>query len=378
MLLVASLGCGSGQTGRPTTPGREVVQMEELRITASRGEGGSYQFAAYDAAELFKHGTELLNQQKCREAVVLYDKLAAEFATSQYAPTALYNAGLCLQALGDFAASAERFAALRERYPEHPDRKDGSFQLAEVLVQLERWKDTEALADELLTRDDLTADERLEAMARRAQALLGQQRFDEAESYARSALQYGRTRPVADAIKDDFFRAACNYVLAETYRQREQSLEVPEGLEPQKQVLLQRAQLLLEAQREYFNTISLNDLDNYHWAAASGYRIGNMYDELWRAVMEAPVPKHLPKAGHDVYHQELASLIKPLIRHAIRYWELTELFIERTGIKTTWSDKIRADLVRVRQLLLDQPPGPGGLPTPEGPAPAPAPASPKS
>jgi hypothetical protein len=214
-------------------------------------------------------------------------------------------------------------------------------------------------------------------MARRAQALLGQQRFDDAESFARSALTYSRTRPTADAIKDDFFRAACNYVLAETYRQREQSLPFPEGLEPQKEVLVKRAQLLLEAQREYFNTISLNDLDNYHWAAASGYRIGNMYDELWHAVMAAPVPRHLPAEGHDIYHQELANLIKPLIRHAIRYWELTELFIERTGIKTTWSDKIRADLVRVRNLLLEQPPGPGGIPPkPETPAPASRPAQP--
>jgi tetratricopeptide (TPR) repeat protein len=376
-LLGASLGCGASRPAQPTTPTREVVEMEELRITASRGEGGAYEFAAYDAAELFKRGTELLNQQKCREAVVLYDKLAAEFQSSRFAPSALYNAGLCLQALGDFAPSAERFSALRERYPEHEDRKDGSFQLAEVLVQLERWQDTEALGDELLARNDLTADERLEAMARRAQALLGQQRFDEAESYARAALQYGRTRPVADAINDDFFRAACNYVLAETYRQREQSLDFPEGLEPQKEVLLRRAQLLLEAQREYFNTISLKDLDNYHWAAASGYRIGNMYDELWRAVMEAPVPAQLPADGHAIYHQELANLIKPLIRHAIRYWELTELFIERTGIKTAWSDKIRADLVRVRSLLLEQPQGPGGIPPKlETPAPASRPVQP--
>jgi len=349
--------------------------MEELRITASRGEGG-YKFEAYDAAELFSRGTDLLNHQKCREAVELYDRVVREFATSEYAPTALYNAGLCLQALGDFAPSAERYSALREHYPDSEDRKDASFQLAEVLVQLERWKDTEAVADELLAREDLSAAERLEAMARRAQALLGEQRFDEAEQYARSALSYRRSRPETDPIKDDFFAAACNYVLADTFRQREQTLAFPEGLEPQKQVLLKRAELLLEAQREYFNTISLNNLDNYHWAAASGYRIGGMYDELWHAIMEAPVPKHLPPEGHAIYHQELASLIKPLIRHAVRYWELTELFIERTGLKTPWADKIKTDLARVRTLLLEQPPGPEGPPPAAPPAAAEPPAAP--
>lgn len=335
--------------------------MDELRITASRGKEG-YRFDVYDAADLFQRATELLNAQKCREAVELYDRLVSEFGESRYASASLYNAGLCLQALGEFEPSAARYAALRERHPQSEDRTDASFQLAEVLVQLERWQEVMVVADELLARDDLSPDERLEVMARRSQALLGLQRFDEAERYARSALSFYRTRGEQDPIEDDFFAAAANYVLAESFRQREQQMAFPEGLEPQKQVLLRRAELLLQAQREYFNTISLNNLDNYHWAAASGYRIGSMYDELWRAIMSAPTPANLPEEGHAVYRDELAKLIKPLVRHAIRYWELTQLFIERIGIQTPWAEKIKTDLTRVRELLLEQPPGPGGLP----------------
>jgi hypothetical protein len=66
--------------------------------------------------------------------------------------------------------------------------------------------------------------------------------------------------------------------------------------------------------------------------------------------------------GEKVYHDELAKLIKPLIRHAIRYWEMTLMFIERTGMKTTWGEKTKTDLARVRALLLEQPAGDGGLP----------------
>jgi tetratricopeptide (TPR) repeat protein len=369
LAALATSACGASRPSQTTTPDR-VVEMDELRITASRGSEG-YRFDVYDVADLFKRATDLLNQQKCKEAVELYDRLVAEFATHRYASASLYNAGLCLQAMGDFAGAAQRYAALRDRFPDSEDRKDASFQLAEVLVQLERWPEVMAVADELLARTDLIAAERLEAMARRGQALLGQGNNDEAERYARSALSYFRTRPAEDAIKDDFFAAACNYVLAESFRQREQGMPFPEGVEAQKQVLLKRAELLLEAQREYFNTISLNNLDNYYWAAAAGYRIGNMYDELWHAVMSAPVPSNLPPEGHAVYHQELAKLIKPLIRHAIRYWELTQMFIERTGIQTAWAGKIKTDLERVRALLLEQPPGPGGLPAADGTAGAP-------
>jgi hypothetical protein len=89
--------------------------------------------------------------------------------------------------------------------------------------------------------------------------------------------------------------------------------------------------------------------------------------------MSAPVPAHLPAEGHAIYRDELAKLVKPLIRHAIRYWELTEMFIERTAIQTPWADKIKTDLARVRVLLLEQPAGPGGLPAPAAAPSSPAP-----
>ena len=78
-----------------------------------------------------------------------------------------------------------------------------------------------------------------------------------------------------------------------------------------------------------------------------------------------PYGETQPKAVLPVANQ-------PLIRHAIRYWELTLMMIERTGVQGKWADKVRSDLERVRSLMLEQPPGPGGIPptapTPEGEA----------
>jgi tetratricopeptide (TPR) repeat protein len=361
-LLAASwfTGC-AGSPAKGTTP-QQTVEFEELRINARAREGGGYDFDSYDAGDLFKRATDSLNAKRCEDAVKLYDKLVVEFPASEYVSASLYNAGLCQQALGNFAGAADHYTRVRSLRPDSEDVKDASFLLAEVLVQLERANEVVALSDELLAREDLSAEERLEGMARRSQGLLGQNKLDEAQQYAQSALSYFRTRPKDQPIRDEFFAAANNYVLAETYRLREEAIPFPEGLEPQKQVLVKRAELVLQAQREYFNTISFQNLDNLHWAAASGYRIGHMYDELWHAIMSAPVPDNLKGDGEKVYHDELAKLIKPLIRHAIRYWELTQMFIERTGMNSPWAEKTKADLARVRALLLEQPEGAGGLP----------------
>jgi tetratricopeptide (TPR) repeat protein len=385
-LAASTTGCAGSGKGETTTPNRREVEFEELRINARAKQGGGYDFESYDAGDLFKRATELLNAQKCQESVTLYDRLVTEFEASEYVSASLYNSGLCLQALGNLEAAAERYTKVRTLRPQSEDVKDSSFLLTEVLIQLERWGEAQKIADELLAREDLSQEERLEGMARRAQALLGLAQLEEAERYAQSALSYFRTRAKDKPIRDEFFAAACNYVLAETFRLRGEALKFPEGLEEQKQILIRRAQLLLQAQREYFNTISFQNLDNLHWAAASGYRIGHMYDELWQSVMHAPVPANLRGAeAEKAYHDELAKLVKPLIRHAIRYWEMTLMFIERAGVKTTWSDKTKADLTRVRALLLEQPAGEGGLPqqqnasttstVPAAGTPAPAPAA---
>ena len=131
--------------------------------------------------------------------------------------------------------------------------------------------------------------------------------------------------------------------------------------------------------REYANTITHTSgivNTNPKWAAASGYRIGAMYDKLWQDLMAAPAPASLSAGAKELYPQELAKLIKPLLRHAIRYWELTLLMAERTGGRGEWVEKTRGDLERVRGLLLEQPPGPGGLPPqvpPAAPSAAPTP-----
>lgn len=355
--------------------------MEAIRITAHPSEGGGFVLDAYDAKDLFDYGTKAFEEKRCEDAVMAYDKLVAEFIDSRFVGPALFNAGLCLQATADFAAAAERYRKLRELRPSSDDYLYTSLRLAEVLVQLEAFDDTLALSEELLARTDLDPYQRLEAMARKSQALLGQGKLDEAENHAKSAISYFRTRPADEAVADEFYVAANAFILGEVNRLRAEAIPFPADPEGQKRALTSRAEWVVKAQRAYSDTISYIHLDNYHWMTASGYRIGQTFDGLWQAVMTAPPPAQLDEEGVKIYRQELAKLIKPLIRHAIRYWEMTLLLVERNGIQNTWTEKTRADLERVRALMLEQPPGPGGLPpegeqtTAQGASPAAAPAS---
>lgn len=370
LLVVVLLTACAGRADRGTTPRaeREVVDMEEIRITARTGEDGDIAFESYDAETLFQRGLAKVQGDDCPGGVALYDRVATEFPTSRYASPALYNGALCLQGAGDLAGAALRYERLLQEQPTSGDVRHASFQLVGVYVELERWDEGLALADRLLAEDSLNSDERVEAMARRAQVLAGHERYTDAASQAQAALSYTRTRSSADEVRDEYFVAAANFVLAETIRLQAAAIELPPGeVAVQRPVLERRAQLILRAQRQYFNTIELTDP---HWAAAAGYRIGSMYDAFWEEIMRAPVPPprtEMNEADLTIYREEyrleLARLVKPLVRHSIRYWELTLLMLERTGARSEWSERIRQDLDRARERLLEQPEGRGGLPS---------------
>ncbi len=344
-LLLAA--CGAA-TPRPAVPGSDVVTLEEMRIVASH-EDGQVVFDSYDAGQLFERGTRLLNEGQCRRAVDdYYERIAREFPSSRYLTPALYNAGLCLQQSGELEEAVPYYQRVLEAAPASRDAKHASFQLAQVQGELERFDDALSLTDHLLLREDLSSGERLEGMARRAQALLGLERLDDAERQSRDALSYYRTRQGDARIDNPYFAAAANFVLAETFRQRSEHIPVPEGdANEQHEALEARARLILDAQREYFSTIRFTDP---HWAAAAGYRIGSMYDHLWQAMMSAPVPPPTEEMNDatrglyaEEYREELARHIRPLLRSAIRYWEMTLMMIERTGAETEWAARARTD-----------------------------------
>lgn len=360
LLLGSALAACGASTPRPVDPSREVVTMEEMRIVASSGGEGDLVLEAYDASQLFERGNAALQRGECREAVTrYYDRLVREFPSSRFVAPALYNAGLCLHELGALSDAVPYYEGVLERAPQTRDGRHATLQLAQALLGLERWEAALRVAERGLLREDLTEPERLEGLARRAQALLGLARFEDAERQARDALTYHRALDRRGIAVEAYFPATANYVLAETMRMRSEAMELPAGTaEQQHAVLDQRARLVLDAQREYFNTIRHT---NAEWAAAAGYRIGAMYDQLWQALMRAPIPPPDPGLDRSVvpiyeaeYRAELARHVRPLLRHAIRYWELTLMMVERTGVRTEWAERTRADLERMRELLLEQ------------------------
>ncbi len=363
-LVVFCAACGAGARGSaPTTPqpGRRVVAMEAMRIGAP-GDGVAGLGTDYDAEMLFDHATGLLQARRCDDAVAAYERLEREFPETRLRSPALYNSGLCLEDRSELPRAADKFRALLALPGRDPrDVLHAQFMLSNIAVRLSLWDEAIALCDAALVSTDLDPDDRISLLARKAQADFGARRLDGAERAARAALAYVRSQEEAQAIRDDFSVGAANFVMAETLRERAGAIRLPEGTtEVQRVALESRARILLDAQREYFATIRRG---NAHWAAASGYRIGQMYDAFWTEITEAPVPPRpdltpdLRAVFADEYRKNLREMVKPLLQHAIRYWEMTLMMVDRSGVRTEWTERTRADLARVQGALVADLPG---------------------
>jgi len=96
-------------------------------------------------------------------------------------------------------------------------------------------------------------------------------------------------------------------------------------------------------------------LGNPEWAAASGFQVGALYEELYDSFIHAPVPPEMLRSDQverrDVYYSELRKKIRVLLEKSSHWHDENLKMIERYGIRNEWRDKSRLAYAKIQQLL---------------------------
>lgn len=377
-LLVFALAAGcatsSNQKASPQ-PGGEVVRldMEPIKIEATKDADGVH-IDAFDAPELFEHAGKALSDKRFDEAIQEYQKLLKSFPESSYVRPTFYNLGLAQIGKKDWPAAIESFRTLMERYPSHGDAKDAMFQLGACYAEQGNWPASAEVFARVLERKDLNADDRIEAIARRGFAQFNLNDFETSEKTFRSAMAYKQQIDTEERLSTDFYLAFSQYHIGEIFHQRfrKAPLRLPEAQLDKD--LDQKATLLLTAQRAYIDTIKFG---NPAWASAAGFQVGSLYEELYDAFMNVPVPPELAREARQVYLEELHKKIRILLEKSLRWQRENLLMIERLGVATEWADKSKLAYSKVLKLLdpgisdSDLVPSKPAAPTPSAPPPVP-------
>jgi outer membrane protein assembly factor BamD (BamD/ComL family) len=386
LLLAGFLpGCATQRAALPPAAQAPLeLEMEPIKIEATHGPAG-VQVASYDAQELFEQAGAALSQKRPDEALGLYARLLEAFPDSSYARSAHYNKGLAHQDKKDWSGAAAVFQAFVAKYASHADAKDAYFQLGATYAELENWPASAETFSRVLERTDLTADDRVEALARRAFAQFNLADLDTAERSFRSVLAFRDKVANEERLATDFYIAFTQYHLGQISHRRFRTVALRATEALMTRDMEEKARLLLESQRRYIDAIKVG---HPGWASAAGFQVGSLYEELHDAFMAAPIPSELDQEGRTVYLDELRKKIRILLEKSLRWYRENLLMMERVGAASEWSEKSKVAYAKLVRLLdpaakldLPRPPTPAHESppppsTPDAPAPPPREAPP--
>lgn len=348
LALFVLSGCASAPARRQSAALRSnpTVRGGEFHVVASAGGGGD----AYDAAMLFARGNTLIREGRCEQAIAEFERLEREFPTSVSVEPSRFNRGVCLQSLARWEDAAEAFErASGARDPSLV--RDARFHLAAVGEQSRRWRWTlDATAAVLATNPQSSAD-RAEALGRRAVALLETGDRTGARDAANQAVAIAPDAAGVTAIGDDTWIARSRYVLAEISRVEAETIAIRADSATVEREITDRVTRTVHAHAQFNETIRVG---NPEWAAAAGFRIGEMYRDLYRAIVEAPLPTEWGERARAAWHRRTSELLRPLLSGAIRSWEATTSMAQRNGITANeWVHRADEALRELRRAFIE-------------------------
>ena len=352
------LGCVRTESAPPRTP---VIETRPVIITPHDDE---------PAEATFERALVLLRGGDPRGAAALFDRLAAEHTTDAMAPLASFNAAVAWEQAGDRDAALSRFRSAAERFPEGEIGKWALLRTARLYGYLEQWSQLSALSDLLSSRLDLTATEKLEALGAKALAVVEAGDPDAAEKLIAKGRNIVDDLRLGEGGKLPLEVAQIDFALGEVRRLRGEAIVfvptilesptpsgVPQGLRPGMpanfaDALERRCQLLLDAQSAYSDAMRSYDA---HWATMSGFRIGELYQNLHRDVMAMPVPTAAhTTADKRLFEGAMRLRYRVLLEKGLKMMEHTVLTAERTGESGPWIERARAAKREIEVALDEQ------------------------
>ncbi|NOJ53192.1 MULTISPECIES: tetratricopeptide repeat protein [Myxococcus] len=300
--------------------------------------------------ELFAGGTSAFAANDFQQAARYFGRLVDFFPDSRHRRAALYNAGLAHQRIKEWEEAGHRFSELSDPARGQGDALDAAFRVAEVDYHLERYEQASKLLGIIAAREDLPLNRRLEAQVQQGICQLESGSPETAEATLRKALS------TYDALEDkgevdDYFPAQAHFFIGELYRLHYEGvkLDPAKGADKLAQDLNYKAELLLSAQGHYLRSIRVG---NGYWATAAGTQIGSLYENLYEHMVNSPAPAELDASEAEIYRQELRKKIRVLLTKSINIYERTLETAERIGSQSTFVDRTRESLAKVKALLL--------------------------
>jgi tetratricopeptide (TPR) repeat protein len=339
-LLGVLTGCSS--TPAPIDPATKQASSNDPAAARPALEVAPVVISPFSESELearFERGRALLLAEKFKEAAELFDQLVRLAPDGETAAPSLYNGALAREGLAERAEAIARYDQLFARFPKHALTRGATFRLSRLYGYLERWADLDRNADLILAMPDRSVLETIGAHGEKALALVEQDKLDEASRQVNQARDLIEQHRLGEAGKPPIELAEVAFALGEVRRKKSEKIAFQPVPPNFGEVLEQRCQGLLDAQNAYVEAMRSYDA---HWSAMAGYRVGQLYQQLHRDVMQVPPPdKADTLRKKQLFEGAMRLRYRVLLEKGLAMMEGTVRLGDRTGEDSLWVTRAR-------------------------------------
>jgi hypothetical protein len=343
-LSVLLAGCAAA-TPSPVAPAAPPIHYEARPVVVTPDDVAT-------EPELAARGEKAMLEQRWDDAVAAYRTLVAADPSPEHASEYGFDLALSLEGAQSRKEARDAFLDLARRFPTGPKARSALVRAASLDAYLEDWPALADIGDTLLARSDLEDVDRLVALGSRGLARIelgddvhaSKDVFDALE--ISDQLHYGARDVLPVAV------AQVRFALGELRRVRSEKIVLDPPPPDFVAKLEERCGGLLDAQASY--ALAVRSIDP-HWAAMSGYRVGEMYRRLHKDLVSIPPPA-TSKTERDkqAFYAFMHVRYRVLLEKGLKELDQTIALGERTGDSSAWIQRARDTKAEMDLALEDE------------------------
>jgi tetratricopeptide (TPR) repeat protein len=324
----------------------KVTDLDTIRIQViSRTPAGETEMTSVATADLFNEASAAWKNDQGDTSIASFRRLVAEFPDSSYAPLSLHNIAAIYDKRGDVVSTMTTLRELIAAYPSSRKSVEAHLYLAALLAERKQWRDAVSTLDQALARQNLTYADRVEALARKGYVQLELGQLDPADATLLAALTEWRKAP---RIDDPYFIAMAQYYRGEVAHRRFLAVTVQLPDENLGKSLAAKESLAAAAYDRWREALGHR---HAYWATASGYRMSQVFFELWEAAVKAPYPTAMSQAARPEYVVEVHGRVRTHLDKALSGHQMNVQLAEAYGVTTSWSEASKTRALQIQEIL---------------------------
>ncbi len=331
--LVTALFVLQGCASQPmvVVPPRPLLTVMPTQIIAARADGSP--------RELFARGEAALMAQRWQEAADSFEALVAGDPNGPMTPSALLDLGMAYEGLDQREKARDRYHELARRFPDDPSARTALGNACEIHAYLEEWQALVDTAATLLIRKDLGDVDRMIGLGAHGLGQVELGKIDAGAKDIEDGLDVVDSTHYGALNRLPVPAAQLRFGLGELRRARSEqiSLDHPgqDSIAPDFLAKMDaRCGLLLSAQSAYADAIRSVDP---HWAAMSGYRVGEMYRKLHHDLMAIPpVAAAKTERQKQLHYGMMHVRYRVLLEKGVEMMRRTLDLAAKTGDTSAW------------------------------------------